>query len=372
MAVTFLDPGGDADFGTSFSDAIGGATAPILVTDFVHGSHLRSYRIRPSNADAITRDGTIADSGARIGFYIYIVAYISVQQSIVLLMTSGAAVNLVKLRMDPSGYIFLVNSSNTQLGSNGPTLSLNKWYRISIAYTITSTTVNRFELFVDGASAISVTNATLTATGTSAIYIGNGGSDASLDVRISDIYVEKNSSLTDPGNMIMKAIRPFANGTLNQFTTQIGAGGSGYGTGHAPQVNERALSVTNGWSIQNAATQTEEYFIENIDVGDFNMANATPIDYMGWVNAKDAVGSVANIIVAGNLSNITLTTAFVTYIKMLGSKNYPNLGNAIGMDTNNVNQLFSLAECGIIGAYKISPATMYNVTSIKNITSIKI
>ena len=54
----------------------------------------------------------------------------------------------------------------------------------------------------------------------------------------------------DPGAILVTAKRPFTNGTTEDgFTTQIGASGSGYGSGHTPQVNERPLSQTNGWSV---------------------------------------------------------------------------------------------------------------------------
>ena len=47
MAVTFLEPGGDADFlvGTTngFWNGAGG-TVPTVGTDFVHGSHKKSIK----------------------------------------------------------------------------------------------------------------------------------------------------------------------------------------------------------------------------------------------------------------------------------------------------------------------------------------
>ncbi|WP_323162301.1 hypothetical protein, partial [Pseudomonas fluorescens] len=80
--------------------------------------------------------------------------------------------------------------------------------------------------------------------------------------------VDDSSALTDPGNIWVAAKRPNANGTTNGFTTQIGSGGSGYGSGHSPQVNERALSTTNGWSMVGAgAAVTEEYNIESKSTG---------------------------------------------------------------------------------------------------------
>lgn len=357
MATKFLEPGGDATFnavagvnGGFWSSGI--AQSGAIATDFVHGKHKKSIQYGANAVNVnITPDGVVADSGSRVSYYLYINALPNANCTTLSIAQSIGVNPQIKMRITSAGVLILVDSNNTQIGSNGPTLSTGIWYRICLAYTITSTTVNRFELFVNGISGISITNATIINTGSSAVQIGNSSGNAVYDIRCSDFYIDDSNSLKDTGDIWVTAKRPVANGTANQWTTQIGAGSSGYGSGHSPQVNERALSNTNGWSIQNAAKKTEEYSIEAKNVGDIDISKATIIDYMGWVDCKVGSNSTGNIIVGGSASNIAVTTTENLFTKIKGSSTYPTGNTDIGMDTNTVNQLFSLYECGIIVAY---------------------
>jgi hypothetical protein len=72
-ATKFLEPGGDADFaeaGTNgfWKGSAGGAT---VVTDFVHGTHVKSLKFL-SLGGIQTANGTIANAGARFSVYVYI------------------------------------------------------------------------------------------------------------------------------------------------------------------------------------------------------------------------------------------------------------------------------------------------------------
>lgn len=357
MATTFLEPGGDATFNVAVSTqqgfwatVVSGSTA----TDFVNGGHIKSLNY-PANTTVIlvTQDGTVADAGTRISFYFYMVALPNATTSFFTVGQASSNNTVVRIRSTAAGVIQLFENTN-QIGTDGPTLSTGVWYRISLAYTITSTIVNRFELFLDGVSAISITNATITNTGSLAVKFGSVA-NLTFNYRSSDHYIDNSSSLTDTGNIWVTAKRPFANGTLNEWTTQIGSGGSGYGSGHSPQINERPLSTTNGWSITNAAKKTEEYSIESLSVGDFNLTGMTIVDFMGWASVKVGSASTGNIILVGNATNISVTTAYKVFTKVAGSSTYPAGNTDIGVDTNTVNQLFSLAECGILVAFIPNP-----------------
>ena len=357
MATKFLEPGGDATFNIAITTAGGFwgtiSGSPTVATDFVHGNHLKSiqYAVNALNYTG-TPSSTVSDTGSRVSFYIYLNALPSANATVLILRS---AANAIKIKITSAGVVKLFETVN-EIGTDGPTLSTGVWYRISLAYTITSTTVNRFEVFVDGVSAISVTNATITNTGTSLIRFGNLDGNLTLDFRSSDYYVDDSSTLTDPGNIWVTAKRPNANGTAVEFTTQIGAGGSGYGTGHSPQVNERALSVTNGWSISTTTKKTEQYSIESASTGDINLTGATIIDYMGWIYA--AVDSIAdspvhNIIVGGTATAKTMATVNTMFTQVKGSSTYPAGSTDIGMDAQYTTtpHLTSLFECGIIVAY---------------------
>lgn len=344
-----------------------GTTFPTVATDFVHGNHVNSIKYAVNGTNNIkTPSGTLADAGTRISLWVYINALPNALESFILITPT-----IFRLRMTTGGVLQLWNGTVGQIGSNGATLSTGQWYRISIAYTITSTTINRIELFVDGVSSISITNATIGGTGSSILQLGNAVADTLFDWRSSDHYIDNSSALTDPGNIWVTAKRPNANGTAVEFTTQIGAGGSGYGSGHSPQVNERALSTTNGWSLSTTTRKTEEYSIESISQGDIDITGATIIDFMGWISAS--VDSTANspvhrIIVSGTTTAKTMTTSARVYTQMAASSTYPTGNTDIGMDAQYTTtpHLTRLFECGIIVAYIPSS------TSIKSINGLAI
>ena len=355
VQTKFLEPGGDADFAVATTNGFWGTltNAPYIATDFVHGSHLRSIGYRPSFQDLVhTPTTALLSAGSRFSFYGYFdVLPATSTATFVSVANTGSGV-VCNIRLTTAGALQLW-STGAQIGTNGPTLSVGVYYRISLAYTIVSTTINRFELFVDTVSAISVTNATISFADPSKIIIGNYSTNTGLNFRSSDHYVDNSVSLTDTGDIWVTAKRSNANGTTNGFTTQIGAGGSGYGTGHSPQVNERALSITNGWSMVGAgAAITEQYNIEGKATGDTNITTGTIIDYMGWVSAKALVAAGASISINGVSTAISLTTAEKIFTKMAGSTTYPaGTGSDIGIITDTTLTTVSLYEAGIIVAY---------------------
>lgn len=371
MATLFLEPGGDADFLVGATTGLwGGVTgSPVVATDFVNGGHQKSIKY-PVNAinfvNTITLNGrgltlALGDAGRRISMYIYINALPNATASIWALHTNPGStdVDAITLRLTSAGVLQLWNATTTQVGTNGATLSTGTWYRISLAYTITSTTVNRFELFKDGVSTISITNATFTTVGTNNLRLGNINGNLTLDFRSSDHYIDNSSSLTDPGNIWVTAKRPNANGTTNGFTTQIGSGGSGYGTGHSPQVNERPLSTTNGWSMIGAGSAiTEEYNIEGQSVGDITTVGGTIADYMGWISASSLATESPTMIVNNATTSMTTTSTITVWFQIAGSTSYPaGTGTDIGMTTTTALTTVSLYECGILVAFIPSAVT---------------
>lgn len=353
MATKFLEPGGDADFSVNatngFWSSIGtGVTAS---SDIVHANHLRSIKYSTGALSAVNTTGTsAADSGGRLSFFFYMNALPSATSSLMSII-SGAATVVARIRCTSTGILQIFNDT-TQIGTDGATLATGRWYRISIAYTITSTSVNRFEMFVDGISSISITNATLGNTGSDHYQIGNNSSNATFDVRTSDHYADNSSSLTDTGEIWVTAKRPVANGSANNFTTQIGTGNSGYGTGHSPQVNERPLNTSNGWSVSvSGSAITEEYTIEGAAVGDMNISQATLIDYMGWISANSGTNETATIIVGGATGSISLNSTINTFWAFRGSSVYPTGGTDVGLTTATTTTTVSLYECGVVVAF---------------------
>lgn len=359
MATKYLEPGGDATFNTGLWPFI--AVAPAIATDFVHGTHVKSIRLRPSTADQVGHQGSIiADAGGRVSFWIYLAALPAVSPDVPIIFNNSTdATTILGVNLTTGGALQFVDNANVQIGTNGATLATGTWYRICIAWTITSTTVNQLRLFVNGALSITVTNGTLSGTGMARFYIGNTATDTALDFRISDFYCDDSTSLADVGNIWVTAKRPNANGTTNGYTTQIGAGGSGYGTGHSPQVNERPQSDTNGWAITTVASAiTEEYNIESVSQGDTNITGATIVDYMGWLRSKALTNETAQIIVNNVNSNISLTSSIAYFTKIAGSATYPaGTGTDIGEISAAIATTISLYEIGMIVAYIPAVAT---------------
>jgi hypothetical protein len=384
MATTmFLDPGGDSNFssGNISSDPPSfypQGNGPTIVSDFVHGAHIRSTKFAPNGANFWGKDnngGTnpLDDAGRRISVYIYLVALPTSTAS--LFWSTQNGVNLVfSVRITSAGVLQIWDAEVGQIGTNGATLKTGVWTRLSLAYTITNTTTNRFELFKDAASTISVTNATLTRASSFAFYIGNHNSDTTLDFRASDVYIDTSNSLKDTGDVWVAAKRPNANGTTNGFTTQIGSGGSGYGTGHSPQVNERPGSNSNGWSIATSGTAiTEEYAVEGISVGDFDLTNATSIvDVGGWASCNALVAATGTLIVAGASVSINIGQfGQLMRTGFAGTTTYPSGGNAIGIITDTSSTTFSLYDCGLMIAFIPGPEAFDAVTTSESVTVVE-
>jgi hypothetical protein len=359
MATTFLEPGGDATFGVFGANGFWLQTSgsPAVATDFVHGGHVNSINYLTATTTLIrTPNAVVSDAGGRVSLYLFFRVLPNATATIFSIRTANAAAVNVSLRMTSAGVLQIWNATTAQIGTDGSTLSVGIWYRISFAYTITDTTHNRFELFKNGVSDISITNATITNVTSSTFAIGNSSNNATLDFRSSDHYIDNSNSLTDTGDVWVTAKRPVSNGTSNQFTTQIGSGGSGYGSGHSPQVNERPVSTTNGWSLSNTTVQTEEYTIESKTVGDINITGSTIIDYIGWILAdvdSTANSPVHHIIVGGVSTVKTMTTSPAIYTAVAGSSTYPTGNTDIGMDAayTATPHLTSLFDCGIVVAY---------------------
>lgn len=357
MATTFLDPGGDATFNVA-TKANGGlwngvASNASIASDFVHGNHLRSIKITSISSNVgVSVNSVVADSGTRISFYLYINALPT--GNVILMDTFFVSANH-GIILKSSGVIGLAAAA-TQFGEDGPTLVTGQWYRISLAYKITSGSINRFNLFVDGVPKVSVVNKAGLQTNSDILRFGVGTTitNAVGDFRISDIYVDNSSFLTDTGDVWVTAKRPNANGTTNGFTTQIGVGGSGYGTGHSPQVNERALSTSNGWSMVGVgAAVVEEYNIESISTGDLDLTGKTIIDYMGWVYTSSLASETINIILGGVNFSQAITSTNTLYTKVAGSSTYPDgTGADIGIQTDTSLTTVSLFECGVLVAYR--------------------
>lgn len=306
----------------------------------------------PTTASATT-PVILADTGRRISWRRRIDTA-TTGEDIILSVLTSAPLGIFNIRLTTGGQLTIHLASGTLLATGTKVLAVNTWYRLTLSYTITSTSVYSIQMYVDGVADVGIVNGTtLARTGSDHLTftMGGGANAANAHSWVDDIYVDNGSDLLDTGNVRVAAKRPFANGTTNGFSTQIGAGGSSYGTGHAPQVNERALSQSNGWSMIGAGSAiTEEYNIENPSVGDLSIPLPGIVGVMGWVFAKSLAGETASIILNNVTSNISLTST-ATYFFTIGSVYPAAAGKDIGIITDTSLTTVSLYECGVCVAW---------------------
>ena len=257
-------------------------------------------------------------------------------------------------------------------------LAINTWYRISFSYYITNTTTFQGKIYINGILDSTANAGTLTRTGSDNFVLGlaSGGRGNNINYYFDDIYVAtggaSSSSQPDPGNILVTAKRPNANGTTNNFNTQIGSGGSGYGSGHSPQVNEQPLNTANGWSIIGAGSAvTEEYNVENAATGDVNITGVTIVDYVGWLYTNAVLSETAKMIVNGVSTNISIPANANTMFQVAaGSTTYPaGSGSDIGETTDTTVTTVSLYECGIIIAYTPSTGSLFGHSPLDGLST---
>jgi hypothetical protein len=389
MATTFLEPGTDATQDLSLFAASSASSGTIASASDQAHTGLRSLKanvtVSGGQAYAYTPNATVSDAGAASSFYVRF-STVTPATNAMFHTIAGASdgSTVIGVGLTTGGKLRVCGRGCT--AKDGATsISANTWYRVTLAYIITSSSNWSATVYLDGVSEITTSNTdgTLTAVTTSiALYglnasasVDTFGTPPVMSVWIDDMYVDNRTDKTDPGNILVTAKRPVSNGTAVEFTTQIGAGGSGYGSGHTPQVNEQPLSATNGWSISTTTRKTEEYTIEGASVGDVNISTATIVDYMGWIRAN--VDSTANspvhrIIVGGVLTAKTMTTSAATYRAAAGSTSYPAGNTDIGMDAQYTTtpHLTSLLECGLIFAYTAATAAFMPRAGLKVVQAV--
>ena len=302
----------------------------------------------------VVANGILADAGRRISVAIRLTAIPNSPLDIM-----GGANGNWYIGVDANGHLIILNQAFSVVATGTSVISINTDYRITIVYTITGVGVNSFSLLLNGAAEASATNINA-GTGDTGFGCGLNSSlssvaSNSVTCYYAHIYVDNGTTgdVVPSGKQLhVTSKRPVSNGTTNGFTTQIGTGGSGYGTGHSPQVNERPLNTANGWSMVGAGSAvTEEYTIEGAGVGDINITGATIIDSMGWVYASALAAETADIIVKGVSSAISLTSTNTAFLAAAGSTVYPAGGTDVGIVTSTALTTVSLYECGVMVAY---------------------
>ena len=365
-AATFMESGTDATQDFSMWDSTAVSSTGVLTSD-TSRPHTGPRSIKMFSGSTalsniqVAKNGVLNDSGRRIsGWFNTDTPLAGNSTSRLIESTNGSAAICWQIMLTTTGKLQIVMAGSAN--ETGTTvLSANTWYRISVAYYFTNATTYNLKVYLNGNLEITAqTGATITNVGGVNLIIRYQPDQVNASAWWDDIYVDdgaSSSSQNDTGDIRVTAKRPFANGTTNGFTTQIGSGGSGYGSGHAPQVNEQPLNVANGWSMVGAGSAvTEEYNVEGLTVGDVNLTGAPIVDYMGWVYASSLANETGSIIVSGSNSNISLTSTKTMFMKAAGSTTYPaGSGSDVGVITTNALTTVSLYEAGILVAFNPAP-----------------
>lgn len=377
-ATLFAEPGTDAtrDF-FLYQSTTSPANSTLTSDNTTSHTGPRSYNITTTalgvGAYASTPAATAVDAGTRISMW---VRFSSVSPSTATIIASPqtvGSVTIIGLGLDTDNTLKVSGRGAT--AKNGTTvLSANIWYRISMSYKITSASNWSAQVFLDGKPEVFTSGAdgTLAAITTNYWKIGfvSSASIAAftgislMNVNYDDIYIDNVADLSDPGKNVkdtlsVTAKRPNTSGTVNGFTTRIGGGGSGYGTGHSPQVNEQPMSVANGWSMVGLGSAvTEEYNVENKSTGDVDITNAPIVDIIGWIFSKALVGETVQIVINGSNFAQAITSTVTAYEEAAGSTTYPaGTGTDIGEITDTSLTTVSLYETGILVVFNPAPPT---------------
>ncbi len=353
MTTVFMESGTDATQDLTFYASTSGTVASDSGQAYTGPRSLKCTTVSGTAGFVTAPVGSAADAGTRISFYFRFDSTPSAGDQFFVTRNSGTATGF-RIRWNAGSVISLKSSAGVQLAAGTTALSTNTWYRISIAYTITSTTVYSVSVWINGVLEMSVVNgAALFAIGTNQFSLSAEGT-GNRNTWFDNIYADNSAAVTDTGNVLVTAKRPIANGTTNGFTTQIGSGGSGYGTGHAPQVNEQPLNTANGWSVAAAGSAvTEEYNVEGRAIGDVDIASGVSIvDLCGWAYAKALVSETGQLVLNGATPSVTIPTSNTMLTAFAGATNYPaGAGTDIGLVTSTTVTTVSLFECGILVAY---------------------
>lgn len=357
--VIWAESGTDATQDFSFYDVTQGSVTSDTSQAKTGPRSVNVSTSSPAVTALVNRSGVLNDAGRRISVWFRFDTLPAVTDNFIALRdVSGNIVH--RTGLTTTGSVDNVPVGATTV--NGTiVLAVNTWYLVTVCYVITNSTTFQFDIYVDGVLDSSATAGTLTNTATDQLRLQRqSAAGANLNAWFDNIVIDNGTPANGfPGDLRVTAKRPNANGTANNFVTQIGSGGSGYGSGHSPQVNEQALSTTNGWSIAAVAATTEEYNIENRATGDVNLTGAVVVGLVGWVYAKALVAETAQLIVDNATTNISLTSTISHFYAAATQTSYPaGTGTDVGMITSTTVTTVSLYECGVVIVYTEPPPSL--------------
>ena len=359
MAVLFTESGTDATQDLVFFSSTSGTVASATDQARTGPRSIKFSLGNPATLAFVRVASVLADAGRRVSFGYRFDGLPTSDGAGVFVAGTTTAEFFVGLNINGT---LVIKTGTTVLATGATVLSVNTWYRLCVSYYVTNSTTFAIRVYLDGVLEVSATTGTLGTTGqTTADFRAGANFGIGRTVWVDDVYIDdgaSSSSQPDTGDVRVTAKRPNANGTTTDFSTQVGSGGSGYGTGHAPQVNEQPLNTTNGWSVVNAGSAvTEEYNVEALGTGDVDLSAAVLVDVLGWVYGKALTAETGQIVVNGATSNIALTSTNTLFFKSSGATAPAGTGTDIGLITDTTVTTVTLYECGLLLSYRLPTAS---------------
>lgn len=346
----FMESGGDATQGTDFYSSVSGS----VTADTTHPrTGPRSIKLPTGNTFA--RTGSIAGGSAPYArrfhytFYTDTWTAATAPQNFRILQSGATSMTIKRSTVVDGALAITVNGLSDAVGTT--VLTANTFHQIDFSYNVQSATVFTIKLYLDGVlQASDINNGTLGRPTLDQVDFQNQGAG---NYWFDDYYVDDGTGSDPVGDIRVTAKLPFANGTTNGFGTN--GSGSGYGTGNARFVNDRATSTADSVSFLGLGSAvTEEYNIEPRQTGDVNMFGKTIVDSAGWIFAKVAAGTEAAQLILDGVNNAkTITTTPTLYTAYAGKTSYAaGTGADIGVITDTSLTTMTVYEAGILYAFK--------------------
>jgi hypothetical protein len=340
-----------------FEPFSGHSTNVTIDTATVRGTNVASYKLTtssPATLCYLQRTGVLSDTGSRVSIWFYFPALPPAAAGLLLWCTPSTSGG-VGINLDNAGHIgvFGYSSSTGYVGLVYGTTVLqpNTWYRLALAYKITSATVWSVNAYINGKLEVSQSNAGTITTGTilCEVYLPTS-LGANFVVYCDEWYLDTGSDLGDPGGpnapggagMLGVTAKLPTTVNSNTWTTIIGTGA----------VNERPINTANAVENTTATSLIQGYNVQAANVGDWNIsfANINTLAYLGWVYTQFTGTHGAEAIVAnGTIFPVTFPAAW-SYSSVIATGSYSNTGNAIGARSAASASTW-LAECGLVVGY---------------------
>ena len=293
-----------ATYGTEMWDVTTGA---VTADSTVLRRGTRSWNFSTSSPAAsafVTKQGVCSDAGGRVSAWVRFASVSPAANSPFVVLVNAAGTAIVQLALTTGGKLNINPVGATSV--NGTTiLKTNVWYRVTMTWVLTSTTVFEVRAYLSGAQeAVSKNNGTMTNVSSNGFrLVSNSAAGANFVMNADDAYCDDGIDLSDTGNIGVTAKLPNANNT-NNFNTAVGAAPANRWT----NVNERPDSTTNGWEETTVTATQENYGIESAKQGDYDITNFNLVARMAWILSKRSTPAATLEAHANNTGAATGTT----------------------------------------------------------------